>query len=261
MDTPASDPHRPRSIADMAGATDWRRLQSLLVRDDPPHVILSGGAGIGKSCAVRLALGSSICMWLRCSQDPTLRDSRDRIKAAARRRVEDGRVNWIVLEHADLLHADAQAFLRRIIETSMGASRFVLEARDVSAIAEPLLSRTVLFNAPHLVDYEIRTEIMRRVPSMSVDAAARLAANGGGNIRWSILQALGGGDGFVDESVASVDSIIDWTGLLHAMEELQRTGTSPRAWLKDGRTVWERPGGACPWALTAATVAGRFVSV
>jgi len=166
-----------------------------------------------------------------------------------------------VLEHADLLHADAQAFLRRVIETSMGASRFVLEVRDVAAIAEPLLSRTVLFNAPHLVDYEIRTEIIRRAPTVSIDAAARLAAGCGGNIRWAILQALGGGDGFIDTAVAAPDSITDWSGLLHAMEELQRTGTSPRAWLQDGRPVWERPGGACPWALTATTLAGRFVPV
>jgi hypothetical protein len=245
----------------MAGGSDWRRLETILTRDDPPHVILVGAAGSGKSCALRLALGSKICMWLRCSQDPTLRESRDRIKAAARRRVEAGHVNWVVLEHADLLHADAQAFLRRIIETSMGASRFVLEVRDVAAIAEPLLSRTVLFNAPQLVDYEIRTEIMRRAPSITLDAAARLAAESSGNIRWAILQALGGGNGFIDDTVARPDSITDWAGLLHAMEDLQRTGTSPRAWLRDGRTVWERPGGACPWALTAATLAGRFVPV
>jgi len=190
MDTDA-DPHRPRALCDMAGASDWKRLESMVRRPDPPHVVVVGGAGIGKSCAIRLCLGSAISVWLRCSQDPTLRDNRDRIKTAARRRVEVGQINWIVLEHADALHADAQAFLRRIIETTLGSSRFVLEVREGAAIAEPLLSRTVLFNAPQLVEYEVRAEVLRRSPALSVKDATRFARESDGNVRWAVLQGLG----------------------------------------------------------------------
>ena len=139
MDMAEHDPMRPRSVSEMAGATDWGRLQDLLKRPEPPNVVLVGPAGIGKSCAVRLALGASVAVWLRCSQDPTLRDNRDRIKTAARRRIEEGKTSWIVLEHADALHTDAQAFLRRIIETSTGSPRFVLVVLDAAIIAQPLL--------------------------------------------------------------------------------------------------------------------------
>jgi len=259
MDTAEGDPARPRAVADMAGAADWARLVALLTRADPPNVIVAGPAGIGKSCALRLGLGGIINMWLRCSQDPTLRDSRDRIKAAARRRVADGGVHWIVLEHADLLHADAQAFLRRIIETSMGACRFALEVRDVAAIAEPLLSRTVLYVAPQLVEHEIRTEVLRRAPVVGLEAAGRLAAQSGGNVRWAVLQGLGGGVGMLDESLPAPQPST-WAELLGAMEALQRTGSSPRAWLGSTDTVWERPGGACPWALTATALANRMAT-
>lgn len=257
MDTAEYDPQRPTRLEEMAGASDWVRLRSVVKGESPPHVVLVGPAGVGKSCALRLVLGPAITMWLQCSQDPTLRDSRDRIKAAARRRVEEGRVNWIVLEHADMLHADAQAFLRRIIETTIGASRFVLEVRDIAAIAEPLLSRTVLFQSPCLVEHEIRAEVMRRAPAVSLEVAGRIAAQSETNLRWAILQGLGGGDGCVATEVAAPE-VTSWADLLHAMEAVQQSGTSPRLWLGKAApptAVWERPGGACPWALLAHTLA------
>ena len=260
MDTADADPHRPRALADMTGATDWARLGDIIRRPDPPHIVVVGPAGIGKSCALRLSLiGATTTMWLRCSQDPTLRDSRDRIKAAARRRVAEGEVHWIVLEHADLLHSDAQAFLRRVIETSMGACRFVLEVRDMAAIAEPLLSRTVMFVAPQLLEYEIRAEVMHRAPSTPMEIATRIATQANGNVRWAVLQGLGGGEGLLSPDLQPPAQVRSWPELLAAMETLQNTGTVPRAWIGGAATVdWERPGGACPWALTAAAIAGRL---
>jgi hypothetical protein len=243
----------------MAGATDWSRLQTLVARKDPPHIVLVGPAGTGKSCALRLGLGTSVSVWLRCSQDPTLRDNRDRIKASARRRVEEGRTSWIVLEHADALHTDAQAFLRRIIETSTGSSRFVLEVRDAAAVAEPLLSRCVLFNGPRLLEYEIRAEVMRRAPGLSVEDASRFAAQCDGNVRWASLQALGHqkqNTGFIGCTFVAPTT---WSALLAKMEEVQQTGTSPRAFSKWESTVWDRPGGIDPWSVLALELSATIV--
>lgn len=256
MDTAEHDPMRPRALDVMVGSDGWRRLAALTERADPPHIIVAGAAGVGKSCALRLILGKRTAMWMRCSQDPTLRDNRERIKATARHRTEG--VSWIVLEHADLLHADAQAFLRRIIETSVGSTRFVLEVRDLAAIAEPLLSRMVLFNVPPALPYEIRTEIMRRAPTCSLEVAEQLAAQASGNIRWAVLQGLGGSDGLIAPSVAERSKKpTSWAELLATMEEMQRTGTSPATWL--GPAAWERPGGACPWAVSAHLLAKSIV--
>jgi len=244
----------------MAGAADWSRLAILLTRTDPPNVLLTGQAGIGKSLAVSLTLGKSIVQWFRCSQDPSLRDSRDRIKGAAKRRAEIGCVNWIVLEHADMLHADAQAFLRRVMETSVGSTRFLLEVRDASAVTEPLLSRTVLFNAPLLMEYEIRAEILRRCPGLPIAVAGRFAGEANGNIRWAVLQGLGNKSaeisttGLVDPTLPSPTSIDTWQSLLAALEQIKQTGSSLRTWLNHENPVWERQGGACPWALASAAL-------
>jgi hypothetical protein len=254
MDTAAADPHAPKQISAMAGSGDWSRLATLLTKPDPPNVILTGPAGIGKSCALRLALGSTITVWLRASQDPTLRENRERIKAAARRRVEAGTVNWLILEHADALHTDAQAFLRRIMETSLGSSRFVLEVRDVAAIAEPLLSRCILFQAPTLLPYEIRGEVMRRAPSVPVTIATRIAAQCDGNVRWATLQGLSYAEGDSSVGFLGVErgpAPTSWSALLAIMEEVQASGTSPRAYSTKVSTAWDRPGGICPWSLLA----------
>jgi len=256
MDCAETDPMYPRTVADMA--MDWTPLSALLLQAEPPSTIVVGAAGIGKSCAIRLCLGSSIGLWLRCSQDPTLRDNRDRIKATAQRKIEGGRINWIVLEHADALHADAQAFLRRIIETTMGSTRFVLEVRDAAAIAEPLLSRTVLFYSPRPMVYEIRGEILRRSPSLTMEKAEEIAKTCDGNIRWAVLQGLQGlqetqglqgvQGGFLGTPRVTPTS---WTELLRFMEAVQASGSSPRAYSAQSQSMWDRPGGICPWSLFA----------
>lgn len=262
MDTDEHDPHRPRAIVDLVGAgTVWERLATTVAADrlDPPHLILSGPAGVGKSCALRMALRGRITHWMRCSADPSLRDSRDRIKNVARQRTTG--IGWIVLEHADALHADSQAFLRRVIETSIGSTRFVLEVRDAAAIAEPLLSRTVLFNVPAPLPYEIRAEIQRRAPASSREVAERLAAQSAGNVRWAVLQALAGGDGYVAPEVAALAAPTSWGEVLAQMELVQQTGTAARIWQGHPQALWERPGCICPWSVTAYTLAKRLPTV
>jgi DNA polymerase III delta prime subunit len=261
MDTAEQDPKRPRCLEDMAGATEWSVLKKLTEGAEPPHIVVAGPAGIGKSCAIRHSIGSSIALWMRCSQDPSLRgESRERIKAAARRRVQEGTIHWIVLEHADLLHSDAQAFLRRIIETSTGASRFVLEACVPSAISEPLLSRAILFNAPLMLPYEIRTEIQKRAPGVPLELADRLAKQSQGNLRWAILQGLGAGESFVDPALnLQQEKRTKWQHVLHVMEQIQQTGSYPRVVLGETQG-WDRPGGICPWALTAKALSVNAVN-
>ena len=251
MDTDL-DPHRPRCLEDMAGASEWIPLKTMMTTT-PPHLIVAGPVGIGKSLAIRSILGSEIALWFRCSQDPSLKaDIRDKIKSVARRRIQDGCIHWIILEHADLLHTDAQAFLRRVIETSTGASRFVLEVRSLAGVSEPLISRATLFNAPVLLPYEIRAEVQRRT-SLPLAICDTLGVQCDGSLRWAVLQGLGQGAGFIDDSVTlKKGNESKWSYVLRVMEEIQGTGTNPKALLGGS---WDRPGGICPWALIAKSLA------
>jgi len=253
MDT-EYDPYHPKIFDDMAGKTEWTPLRDLIQSPEPPHLIIAGPTGIGKSLATRFCL-KTIALWLRCSQDTSLKaETRERIKSVARCRIQEGRIHWIVLEHADLLHSDAQAFLRRIIETSTGASRFILEVRSLAGVSEPLLSRATLFNAPVLLPYEIRTEIIRRCPLIDKELADALANQSEGSICWAVLQGLGGGEGYIDPSVSlERGTESKWSYILRVMESIQATGTNPKACI--GSIGWDRPGGICPWAVVARELA------
>jgi len=271
MDTPEQDPRAPTRVDQMIGATsDWTPLSALLTKPDPPHLLLVGGAGTGKSCALRLILGASITLWIRCTKDSSLRYNRDKIKRIAQRHANDGSLNWVVLEHAEALHADAQAFLRRIMETTTVSTRFALEIRDARAIAEPLMSRTVLFNVGVRMPYEIRSELMHRC-QISMERASQIIEESGGNIRWALTQGLAG-DEHLSNQRNQVDSrltsstVSNWTELLDIMRLTQQTGSNPFAVVAKMSTnvgdnnsnEWKRPGGSSPWALMAVELSKGF---
>lgn len=271
MDTPEFDPHHPTSIAEMAGANSWSHLHTMIHRPDPPHILLVGGAGVGKSCAIRVCIPPDrISAWFRCTKDISLRaETRDRIKTIAKRRTEAGQINWIILEHADWLHVDAQAFLRRIIETSVGSSRFIFEVRDSSLVAEPILSRTVLFHAPRLLPYEIRGELAKRCGGIPDERIRELSESCKENVRWAVLQGLflswqqtqtpqpqtqpyQHGYGGIQEKPTPASEQTDWASVLRTMETIQLTGANPQMFVSDAvASTWDRQGGLCPWSVLA----------
>jgi len=125
-----------------------------------------------------------------------------------------------------------------------------------------LLSRCVLFNGPRLLEYEIRTEVMRRSPGLGVEDAGRFAAQCDGNIRWAVLQGIGlvGKQGLSSGFIGcNFEAPTSWPALLAKMEEVQKTGTSPRAFSKWESTVWDRPGGIDPWSILALELSETIV--
>ena len=72
-----------------------------------------------------------------CRKDRTLRDGRQKLHIWARR--TEPAILW--LEGADDLTPEAQAFLRRILETHASEVLFILECRDAGRLQEPIRSR------------------------------------------------------------------------------------------------------------------------
>jgi DNA polymerase III delta prime subunit len=109
---------------------------------DKTPIILTGPPGCGKSYwiqkyAEELRKQLFVCP---CRKDRTLRDGRQKLHIWARR--TEPAILW--LEGADDLTPEAQAFLRRILETHAQDVLFILECRDAGRLQEPIRSRCVI---------------------------------------------------------------------------------------------------------------------
>lgn len=106
---------------------------------DTTPMILTGPPGCGKSYwiqkyAEEIQKQLFVCP---CRKDRTLRDGRQKLHIWARR--TEPAILW--LEGADDLTPEAQAFLRRILETHASDVLFILECRDAGRLQEPIRSR------------------------------------------------------------------------------------------------------------------------
>jgi hypothetical protein len=117
---------------------------------DTTPLILTGPPGCGKSHWIQTYATTTkrqlfVCP---CRKDRTLRDGRQKLHIWARR--TEPAILW--LEGADDLTPEAQAFLRRILETHAPEIQFILECRDAGKLQEPIRSRCKLqrFNSPKL---------------------------------------------------------------------------------------------------------------
>ena len=109
---------------------------------DKTPIILTGPPGCGKSYwiqkyAEEINKQLFVCP---CRKDRTLRDGRQKLHIWARRK--EPAILW--LEGADDLTPEAQAFLRRILETHASDVLFILECRDAGRLQEPIRSRCII---------------------------------------------------------------------------------------------------------------------
>lgn len=101
--------------------------------------LVSGPSGSGKSSWIRKRAEKQGARLLRHAvrTDRSLRQGRQYL--FSQHRSKEPTLIW--LEGADTLTADAQAFLRRILETAAPNVEFALEVRDETTMNPPLLSR------------------------------------------------------------------------------------------------------------------------
>jgi hypothetical protein len=104
--------------------------------------LIVGPPGSGKSRWIRqaaAAAGHTLFRW-NCRDDRALRQGRELLHGLVRTREP----TWVWLEGADDITLDAQAFLRRILETASAHVTCALEVRRLECMAEPIQSRCIL---------------------------------------------------------------------------------------------------------------------
>lgn len=162
--------YRPKTLSEVVGQDDIvERLQAYVKAGNMPHLLFAGPAGVGKTtCALALARDLLGEAWQQNYAETNASDERgidvvrQKIKDIARLApFGDVPFKIIFLDEADNLTADAQAALRRTMETYTKTSRFVLSCNYSSRLIEPIQSRTAVFRFRPLKPEAVETYLGR----------------------------------------------------------------------------------------------------
>lgn len=148
--------YRPSKLSDVIDQKEIiGSLNSLLKnQSEIPHLLFSGGAGVGKTtvalCLSKQILGDrarDYTLELNASDERGINMVRERVKKFSRFAGLDTEIPFkiIILDEADEMTADAQTALRRIIEDTAKFCRFILIANNISKIIDPIQSRCAVF--------------------------------------------------------------------------------------------------------------------
>ncbi len=154
MDEVWVEKYRPASLSEVVGQDDVvERLKAYVRTGNLPHLMFAGPAGTGKTtCAIALARELFGDDWKTNFSETNSSDERGidvvrgKIKDYARMAPIGQRgFRILFLDEADNLTADAQAALRRTMETYTRTSRFILSANYSSRLITPIQSRCAVF--------------------------------------------------------------------------------------------------------------------
>ncbi len=159
--------YRPDSLDDVVGHEDIiGRLQSYISKDELPHLMFAGPAGVGKTAsAVSIAKEIYGDEWrenfleLNASDQRGIDVVRDRIKNFARTSFGGYDYRIIFLDEADALTSDAQSALRRTMEQFSNNTRFILSCNYSSQIIDPIQSRCAVFRFTQLADEAVAKQV------------------------------------------------------------------------------------------------------
>ena len=162
--------YRPAVLKDIVGQDEIvERLSSYVKNGNLPHLLFTGSAGVGKTtAAVTLAKEFFKDSWqmnfreLNASDERGIDVVRNQIKQFARTSpLGDASFKILFLDEADALTTDAQAALRRTMESYAQTCRFILSCNYSSKIIDPIQSRCAIYRFKPLGAAAVKEEIRR----------------------------------------------------------------------------------------------------
>lgn len=163
--------YRPKTVADYVfrDVAQRKQVNTWIKEGSIPHLLFSGGAGIGKTTLAKVLLNelgieSFDILEINASRTNSVDDIRDKVTNFVQM-IPFGPFKVVLLDEADYLTLNAQAVLRGVMETYSSTSRFILTCNYPNKIIPALHSRCQGFH----IEKTDQTEFTARVATILVE--------------------------------------------------------------------------------------------
>jgi DNA polymerase III delta prime subunit len=139
--------YRPSELENYIGNEQLKKKFAQYIADnDPPHLLLVGPAGTGKTTAAKILLQHIECdtLVLNASDDNNIETVRSKIRGFASTMSLTG-LKLILLDEFDGFTRQGQEALRNLMEKYSMNVRFILTANHIERVIEPIVSRVQTF--------------------------------------------------------------------------------------------------------------------
>jgi DNA polymerase III delta prime subunit len=209
---------RPRTVAEVivGNERDRKKFDSFIAEQNIPNLLLSGGAGTGKTSMSKalvrdLNVDKNDVLKLNCS-DEKIEAMRDKVKNFATT-MAMGKFKIVQLEEFDYLGHEAQALLRDLIESTSSNCRFIATCNYINKVTPPLRSRfqEFTFMAPDRDEVLLKSAHILEAENIDfdIDDLDKVVSAGYPDFR-KVLQLLEAGCINNKLNVTSNDNISDW---------------------------------------------------
>ena len=230
---PWTEKYRPEKISEVLSQNSMKELLSrTMAKGTMPHLLLYGPPGTGKTSAV-LALARELygplasrrVLELNASDERGIDVVRTKVKDFSRLLCNETVPDYlcppfkiVILDEVDFMTKDAQAALRRIMETEAANTSFCLLCNHISKIISPIKSRCAMFRFTAVEDKkaEERLEKICRLENVLIESSALrlLVGAAEGDMRQAItllqgLWQLHGSTGITEEAVKKIAGIVE----------------------------------------------------
>lgn len=161
--------YRPQRVEDCILPTNTQEAFGQMVQHkEPQNLLLSGGAGCGKTSVAKALCLDLGCDWLmvNCSEDGNIDTLRTKIRQfASTVSLTDGVKKVVILDEFDYSNAQStQPALRGFIEEFAGNCRFILTCNFKNRVIEPLHSRCTCidFRIPQKEKAKLAVRFLKR---------------------------------------------------------------------------------------------------
>jgi replication factor C small subunit len=140
--------YRPKTIENYIGNDNVKKqISEYIKKNDIPHLLFSGVAGVGKTTLAKIIINSIKCdyIYLNASDENGIDVIREKVKEFAST-ASFQPIKIIILDEADFLTTPAQSALRSLTEEYSLNTRFIFTCNYLSKIIQPLQSRFELYN-------------------------------------------------------------------------------------------------------------------